>query len=124
MAAIVIAGSVAGAVLASPGFGLGVLVATVGVSLLLRREEEALVRAELSEAETRERESELALLVRAMPGLIASLIEKARIRLWRRDQFTSMSRRVTIHGSPPCAISCLSGRGLNPIAALPSSTRR
>ena len=29
-----------------------------------------------------------------MPGLIASLIEKARIRLWRRDQFTSTPLRA------------------------------
>src|SRR3546814_5809662 len=29
-----------------------------------------------------------------MPGLIASLIEKARIHLWRRDQFTSAPLRA------------------------------
>ncbi|MBA4135994.1 MAG: hypothetical protein C0518_01605 [Opitutus sp.] len=68
----------------------GGMVATVGVSLLLRREEEALERAELSEAETRERESELALLVRAMPGLIVFVDQTGTFRLFNdrlRDWF-------------------------------------
>src|SRR4051812_41957616 len=41
-----------------------------------------------------------------------------------RDQLTRKSRRVATHGSSPAFLITGSGRGLNPIGALPSSRRR
>lgn len=60
----------------------GGLVATVGLTVLVRRGEVAEARAELSEAAKRERESELALLVHAMPGLVAVVDQTGRFRVF------------------------------------------
>lgn len=57
------------------------LLGTAGVSLLISREQRALHRAEQSEAETREREGELALLVEAMPGLVAFIDNRGIFRM-------------------------------------------
>lgn len=53
-----------------------------GGAMLLGREQRALQRAELSEAETREREGELALVIQAMPGLVTFVDREGVIRLF------------------------------------------
>lgn len=58
------------------------LVLTSGAMLVLRREESALARAEQSAAMTRERESELALLVQAMPGMVVFVDREGRFQVF------------------------------------------
>lgn len=58
------------------------LTATAGVTLIVRHGERAEARAELSEAAVREREGELALLVQAMPGLVAFVDREERFRVF------------------------------------------
>jgi PAS domain S-box-containing protein len=57
-------------------------IGSLGIALILRREEEALARAEVSEAAKREREGELALLVHAMPGLVVFLDQDGTFRVF------------------------------------------
>jgi PAS domain S-box-containing protein len=60
------------------------LLTTFGVYLLVWREQRALERAELSEAETREREGEIALLVDAIPGMVAFVDAQGVFRMFNR----------------------------------------
>jgi PAS domain S-box-containing protein len=62
----------------------GGFILSAGASFLLRREHHALHRAERSEAETRERESELSLLVESVPALVAYVDRDGVIRLGNR----------------------------------------
>lgn len=64
-------------------FGAG-LVATGAAVLLLQRENRAVSRAEQSEATTREREGELALLVEAVPALVCYVDREQIVRLCNR----------------------------------------